>query len=77
MSPFYESIFQYFKAFAAEYWKVLDFRSNAPANLFQPSVSFHIETNHLVYNANQMIGFYMKCNAGLKRVKGKFCYEID
>ena len=31
---------------------------------FQPSVAFDIETSHLIYTANQMTGFYMKCNAG-------------
>ena len=34
-------------------------------NPIQPSVVFHIETNH---SPNQMTGFYMKCNAGLKWV---------
>ena len=38
-------------------------------NLFQPSVAFYIETSHLIYIANQMTGFYMECNTGLKRVK--------
>ena len=27
---------------------------------FQPSVVLHIETSHLIFNANQMTGFYMK-----------------
>ena len=35
-------------------------------NPFQLSVIFHIGTCHLVCIANQMTGFYMKCNAGLK-----------
>ena len=30
--------------------------------LFQPSFAFHIETSHLICCANQMNGFYMKCN---------------
>ena len=34
-----------------------------------PSVAFHIETSHLVCSANQMTGFYIKCNNGLKRVE--------
>ena len=29
-------------------------------------VAFHIETSHLICSANQMIGFYMKCNTRLK-----------
>ena len=33
---------------------------------FQPRVVFYIETSHLIYTANQMTGFYMKCNTGLK-----------
>ena len=31
-------------------------------NSFQLSVAFHIATSHLIYTANQMTGFYMKCN---------------
>ena len=37
-------------------------------NPSQPSVAFHIETNHLIYIANQMTGLYMKCNSGLQWV---------
>ena len=37
--------------------------------LFGPSVAFHIETSHLISIANQMTGFYRKCNTGLKWVK--------
>ena len=33
---------------------------------FQCSIAFHIETSHLICTANQMIGFYMKCNTDLK-----------
>ena len=29
-------------------------------NPSQPSVTFQIETSHLIYAANQIIGFYMK-----------------
>ena len=35
-------------------------------NKFQPSVTFHVETSSLICSANQMTGFYMKCNTGLK-----------
>ena len=42
-------------------------------NSFQPSVALHIETSHLVCPANQMTGFYMKCNTGLKWVKMISC----
>ena len=35
-------------------------------NSFQPSVTFHIENSHLIFIANPMTGFYMKCNTGLK-----------
>ena len=29
-------------------------------NSFHPSVEFHIETSHLIYTANEMIGFQLK-----------------
>ena len=35
-------------------------------NPFQPNTAFHIKTSHLICTANQMTGFYMKCNTGLK-----------
>ena len=38
-------------------------------NLFQSSVAFHVETSHLICTANQINGFYIKCNNGLKWVK--------
>ena len=38
-------------------------------NSFQSSVVFHIEASLLIYNVNQMNGFYMKCNTGVKWVK--------
>ena len=42
-------------------------------NPFQPSVTFHIETSHLICSANLMTGFYMKCNTELKMgEKGMF-----
>ena len=31
-------------------------------NPFQPSVVFRIETRHLICSADQLSGFYMKCN---------------
>ena len=37
-------------------------------NPFQPSVAFHIKTSHLICYANQITGFYMKWNNGLKLV---------
>lgn len=37
-------------------------------NPFQPSVTLHLETSHLVCVAHQMAGFYMKCITGLKCV---------
>ena len=37
-------------------------------NLFQRDVAFHIETSHLFCFVKQKIGFYMKCNAGVKWV---------
>ena len=46
-----------------------------PLNLFQPSDTFHTETNHLICCANQMAGFYMKCKTGIKWVEeaSKLC----
>ena len=38
-------------------------------NPFQPNVAFHVETSHLFCPANQVNGFYMECNTGLKWVK--------
>ena len=37
--------------------------------LFQSSVALHIEPNHLICNANQVTGFYMKGNTSLKWLK--------
>ena len=38
-------------------------------NQFQPNIVFHIETSHLIYFANQMSCFCMKCNTWLKWIK--------
>ena len=35
-------------------------------NPLQPSVAFHIETNQLICKTNQLTGFYMKYNTGLR-----------
>ena len=40
----------------------------AYSNPFQLNVTFYIETSHLICIANQMTGFYMECNAWMKRV---------
>ena len=37
-------------------------------NPFQLSVAFRMETSHLICSANQMTGFYMECNTGVKWV---------
>ena len=37
-------------------------------NLFQPNTAFQIATSHLICRANQMTGFCMKRNTGLKWV---------
>ena len=37
-------------------------------NPSQSSVAFHTETSHLIYTANKMTGFYIKCNSGLRWV---------
>ena len=41
-------------------------------NQFQPSVAFDRETSHLICKANEMTGFYIKCNTGLQWVNLKF-----
>ena len=42
---------------------------NEDINPFQLNVVFHIENSHLFCIANQMAGFYMRCNIVLKKVK--------
>ena len=42
---------------------------------FHPSVALHIKTSRLICIANQMTGFYMKCNAGLKWLKTRIFFE--
>ena len=37
-------------------------------NPFQRSVAFHIETSHLIWNANQITGFFKKYHTGLKSI---------
>ena len=38
---------------------------------FSLLLRFQIETSHLICTANQLTGFYMKCNTGLKWVNLK------
>ena len=38
----------------------------------QASVAFHIEPSHLICTANQMTGFYMKYDTGLKWINVPF-----
>ena len=42
-------------------------------NPFQPSDAFHIET---ICCANQMTGFYIKCNTGLKWIICAFAKDL-
>ena len=37
-------------------------------NPFQPTVTLHIETSHLIYSVNQVTCFNMKCNTWLRWV---------
>ena len=46
-------------------WKFLRISSVAICNPFQSSVAFNMETSYLICTANQMTGFYMKCNTGM------------
>ena len=48
---------------------MISFELSVAPNPFQPSVSFNIETNHLICVAKQMTGFYTECNTGLNWVK--------
>ena len=41
-------------------------------NSFQLSVAVYMKASHLFCFANQMTGFYMECNTGLKWVKKRY-----
>ena len=43
-----------------------DITESGIIRLFQPSIVLHKETNHLICTVNQITGFYMKCNNGMK-----------
>ena len=48
-------------------------------SLFRSSAAFYIETSHLICTANQITGFYIKYNTGLKwgnkkRLANLFCF---
>ena len=43
----------------------------------QPSVAVGIETSHLIFVANQMIGFYMKRNNGLNKRVRNCCFPVN
>ena len=43
-------------------------QNKSRSNQFQPSVAFHMETNHLICIANQITGFFMERNGGMKWV---------
>ena len=66
-------MFEYFGGFSNEVIKYWEFvRSYYTFRQFQSSAAFHIETNHLICTADQMTGFYLKYNTGLKLVKVLF-----
>ena len=44
-------------------------------NPLQPSFLFYLETSHLICTGNQVTGFFMKCNAGLKWIKEPTCFK--
>ena len=46
-------------------------------NPSQSSAAFHITTSHLIYTENQMTGFYMKYNSGLKWVNSTYWILIN
>ena len=43
----------------------------AVINLFKPTATFHIETNHSICSTNQIPTFYLKWNTGMKLVKNR------
>ena len=46
-----------------------NFSLNVLTKVFvQPSSYFFIETSHLICSVNQITGFYMKCDTGLKKL---------
>ena len=51
------------------YWSTMNFISP-----FHPRVAFHIETSHLICNANQMTGSCIECNSGLKGIDGLYSH---
>ena len=59
-------IFSQFSTAKCSYFALIPFES---FNLFQSSLAFHIETNHLLCSSNQVAGFLMKCYTLLKWVK--------
>ena len=44
------------------------FYPKIPLTHFNPVLRSHIETSYFIRIANQMTGFYMKCNTGLKSI---------
>ena len=38
------------------------------SSVLHSSATFHIETSHLIYSANQMTGSYIKYNIGMKNL---------
>ena len=45
---------------------VVNFEHIPQINPFQPSISIHAETSHLICSVTKTTGFYMKWNSGLK-----------
>ena len=71
LSNFLQAVFH--KLYLVHSWILCPIYVHNPFNPFHLSVAFHIETSHLICSANQMIGFYMKCNT---RLKSFIRYEI-
>ena len=62
---------KYEKRTSSSFWVNLEFSVNFICLLypFQRIVVFYIETSYLICITNQMTGFYMKCNTGLKFIE--------
>ena len=44
------------------------YKQHQDLNSIQPCIALHLETSHLLWTAEELTGFYMKCNTGLKWV---------
>ena len=67
-SCLYIKAYHYFVANAIEHIEIKGSIGTKCCHPFHPTVAFHIETSHLICAVNQITGFCIKCNTGLKWV---------